>query len=92
MAQEHDEEIVESDVGGEQTASPEEASHEGPPRDQGSREPLGPVTPDEERPAGDTAEAHDEISPHDLPKGHPGRAEAEREAADSESGTASGNR
>ena len=46
----------------------------------------------EERPAGDSAEANDEISPHDLPKGHPGRAEAERNAADSETGTTSGNR
>jgi hypothetical protein len=69
-----------------------EPTHEGPPRDENSREPLGPVTPDEERPAGDTAEAHDEISPHDLPKDHPGRKEAEREAAESESGTARGNR
>jgi hypothetical protein len=55
-------------------------------------EPLGPLTPDEGRPVGDTAEAHDEISPRDLPKGHPGRAEAEREARDSESGTTHGNR
>jgi hypothetical protein len=67
-------------------------THEGPPRDERSREPLGPMTSDEERPAGDTAEAHDEITPHDLPKGHPGRKEAEREAAESESGTARGNR
>jgi hypothetical protein len=35
---------------------------------------------DEETPLGDTKEAHDELSPHDLPKDHPGRAEAERQA------------
>jgi peptidoglycan/LPS O-acetylase OafA/YrhL len=32
---------------------------------------------DEERPLGDTPEAHDEIGPHDFPKGHPGRKAAE---------------
>ena len=60
-----------------------------PPHDTESDEPLGPVTPDEETDLGDTPEAHDEISPHDLPKGHPGRQEAEREAG--ESGTTEGN-
>jgi hypothetical protein len=44
------------------------------------KEPLGPATPDDERPLGDTPEAHDEISPHDLPPGHPGRKAAERDA------------
>lgn len=43
-------------------------------------EPLGPMTPDDETPLGDTPEAHDEISPHDLPKGHPGREAAEKQA------------
>ena len=33
------------------------------------------------RPLGDTAEAHDEISPHDLPKDAPGRRAAEAQAA-----------
>jgi hypothetical protein len=47
------------------------------------------VTPDDETDLGDTPEAHDEISPHDLPKGHPGRQEAEREAG--EKGTTEGN-
>jgi hypothetical protein len=56
------------------------------------REPLGPMTPDDERPAGDTPEAHDEITPHDLPKGHPGRPEAERRAEASEDGTTRGSR
>lgn len=80
-----------NEVGGEQQP-PLKSTHEGPPRDQRSREPLGPMTPDEGRPLGDTGEAHDEITPHDLPKGHPGRGEAERQARDSESGTTRGNR
>jgi hypothetical protein len=53
-------------------------------------EPLGPATPDDQTPLGDTPEAHDEISPHDLPPGHPGRKEAERRAAESGDGTTSG--
>jgi hypothetical protein len=44
-------------------------------------EPLGPATPDDQTPLGDTPEAHDEISPHDLPPGHPARKEAERQAS-----------
>jgi hypothetical protein len=81
-----------NEVGGEQSAPPSDPTHEGPPRDQGSHEPLGPLTPDPERPVGDSAEIHDDISPHDLPPGHPGRAEAERDAERSESGTTRGNR
>jgi hypothetical protein len=50
----------------------------------------GPATPDERRPLGDTPEAHDEIIPEDLPKDHPGRQEAERQAAEGD-GTARGN-
>ena len=38
------------------------------------------LIPDNETAAGDTPEAHDEINPHDLPAGHPGRAEAEEQA------------
>ncbi len=45
---------------------------------------------DDDRPLGDTDQAHDEISPHDLPPGHPGRAEAERRAAESGEGTTLG--
>jgi hypothetical protein len=60
-----------------------------PPHDKESDEPLGPMTPDEETDLGDTPEAHDEISPHDLPKDHPGRKQAEREAG--EDGTTRGN-
>jgi len=37
---------------------------------------------DEATALGDTKEAHDEISPHDLPKDHPGRPEAERISGD----------
>ena len=43
---------------------------------------LPKAEPDDSRPLGDTDEAHDEINPHDLPKSHPGREEAEREAGD----------
>ena len=47
-------------------------------RGDSSDEPLGPATPDDGTPLGDTPEAHDAINPHDLPIDHPGRAEAER--------------
>lgn len=51
---------------------------------------------DEETPLGDTKEAHDEISPHDLPKDHPGRRAAERQAGErfdrSDAGVTDGNR
>lgn len=36
---------------------------------------------DDETPLGDTPQAHDEISPHDLPRDSPGRRAAERQAA-----------
>ena len=51
------------------------------------REPLGPMTPDEETDLGDTPEAHDEISPVDLPPDHPGRQQAERDAGGPEGET-----
>lgn len=54
--------------------------HSAPPHESEAREPLGPVTPDHETPLGDTPEAHDEISPHDLPPGHPGRQAAEEQS------------
>lgn len=66
-------------------------SEHAPPHDDAAEESLGPVTPDDETPAGDTPEAHDELSPHDLPKDHPGRAEAERLAEESDDGTTTGN-
>ncbi len=64
--------------------------HHAPPHDKEASEPLGPLTPDDETPMGDTPEAHDEITPHDLPPDHPGRAEAER-LADGEEETTRGN-
>jgi hypothetical protein len=59
-----------SGTGGENTDKPEGTGEQ----------PLGPATPDDRRPLGDTPEAHDEITPHDLPAGHPGRHAAERQA------------
>ena len=53
-------------------------------------EPLGPATPDDATDLGDTPEAHDEISPHDLPPGHPARKDAERQAAGGQSDTTRG--
>jgi hypothetical protein len=69
-----------SGAGGENTDKPEATGDQ----------PLGPATPDSRRPLGDTPEAHDEIIPEDLPKDHPGRKEAERQAAAGD-GTAHGN-
>jgi len=65
----------------------EEREH-APPHDDEATEPLGPMTPDGQTPLGDTPEAHDEINPHDLPKDHPGREQAERIAG--ERGTTEG--
>lgn len=42
--------------------------------------PSAHLMADDETPLGDTPEAHDEISPHDLPKSHPGRQAAEEQA------------
>ena len=39
------------------------------------------IGPDHETPFGDSPEIHDEITPRDLPLDHPGRHEAERQAA-----------
>ncbi|HEX2104284.1 MAG TPA: hypothetical protein VHF51_11585 [Solirubrobacteraceae bacterium] len=46
-----------------------------------SEDPFAGVGADDARPLGDTPEAHDEISPRDLPPDHPGRTAAERQAA-----------
>ncbi len=64
--------------------SPDPSPHDGT-----RPEPLGPLTPDDETPLGDTPEAHDEITPHDLPPGHPGRQAAEEQAG-GEGGTTRG--
>lgn len=53
--------------------------------------PSAHLIPDDETPAGDTPEAHDEISPHDLPVDHPGRQAAEAQSG-GEGGLTSGNR
>jgi hypothetical protein len=45
--------------------------------------PSSHLIPDNETAAGDTPEAHDEINPHDIPPGHPGRRAAEEQAQDS---------
>jgi hypothetical protein len=62
------------------SASPDKDPHRAPngPHDSESPEPLGPLTPDDETPLGDTPEVVDTIIPEDLPKDHPGRQEAER--------------
>ncbi len=67
----------------------DEEQHAAPPHDEDAGEPLGPMTPDDETALGDTPEAHDELSPHDLPPDHPGREEAARRAGD-QSGTTRG--
>ncbi|MFL5846115.1 MAG: hypothetical protein ACJ762_15620 [Solirubrobacteraceae bacterium] len=57
-------------------------------------EPTAPAThldTADETALGDTDQAHDEITPHDLPKDHPGRAAAEREARHSREGVVQGN-
>lgn len=41
---------------------------------------LPTLAAEESRPLGDTPDAHDELSPHDLPPDHPGRHAAERMA------------
>src|SRR3954452_2621134 len=39
------------------------------------------LIPDDQRPLGDTPEAHDEVNPHDIPLDNPARHEAEEQAA-----------
>jgi len=46
--------------------------------------PSAHLIPDDQRPAGDTPEVHDEVSPHDLPHDHPGRQAAEEQAGEHE--------
>jgi hypothetical protein len=46
---------------------------------------------DDDTAAGDTPEVHDEINPHDLPIEHPGRPEAERQAAQAQAEATTGN-
>jgi hypothetical protein len=69
--------------------TPRHEGHPAPPHDDDANEPLGPMTPDDQTPLGDTPEAHDELNPHDLPLDHPGRERAE-EMAGGEEGTTKG--
>ena len=69
----------------------DDQEHPQPSRHDGEHdEPLGPATPDHARPLGDTPEAHDEISPHDLPLDSPGRKAAEHRAAETGRDTVTG--
>ena len=43
---------------------------------------LPKASPEDDRPMGDTEQAHDEITPHDLPKDNPARDEAAEQAGD----------
>jgi hypothetical protein len=54
-------------------------------------DPIPGMGIDDHRPMGDSPAVHDDISPHDLPKDHPGRKEAERLAAERD-GTTTGHR
>ena len=83
--------MAEADSPAGDRASARQAEHPPAPHDSDASEPLGPVTPDDQTPLGDTPEAHDEISPHDLPPDHPGRREAER-LAGGRDGLTEGNR
>lgn len=57
--------------------------------DSAAQAPPADILADDGRPLGDTDEAHDELSPHDLPIGHPGRQAAEEQSG-GEQGTTRG--
>ena len=57
-----------------------EIAREHDPAAHDADDPFPGVGADDARPLGDTPEAHDEITPHDLPPGQPGRHAAERQA------------
>lgn len=59
-------------------------------RDENDPLPSTHLIPDDSTGAGDTPEAHDEISPHDYPVDSPGRQAAEAQAG-SHAGTTGGN-
>ncbi len=58
--------------------------------DSEAQAPPADILEDDDRPLGDTEQAHDELSPHDLPLGHPGRTAAEEQSGGNE-GTTRGN-
>lgn len=70
-----------SDAENDESRADADSEAQGPPAD---------ILAHNDRPLGDTEQAHDEISPHDLPVGHPGRQAAEAQAGDGE-GTTRGN-
>ncbi len=53
--------------------------------------PSAHLIPDDDTALGDTPDAHDEITPHDLPLDHPGRQAAEAQAGFEGGGTTRGN-
>jgi hypothetical protein len=59
----------------EKTVASDERVHDTAREDQS---PFPGIGVDDSTPLGDTPEVHDDLSPHDLPKGHPGRRAAER--------------
>jgi hypothetical protein len=71
--------------------TPADAARHRDPAAAGADDEFAGVGADDSRPLGDTPEAHDEITPHDLPRGHPGRGAAERQA-DELGGTTPGHR
>jgi hypothetical protein len=66
-------------IAGSNRSAERDAEDAGPPK----------APPDQSRPLGDTPEAHDEVSPRDLPPDHPGRETAE-EVAGGADGTTRG--
>jgi len=58
--------------------------------DSEAQSPPADILERDDRPLGDTEQAHDEISPHDFPLGHPGRQAAEDQSGGNE-GTTQGN-
>jgi len=53
---------------------------QGDPEGEEQRDGLVSELTDDETPVGDTTEVHDEITPRDLPPGHPSRGETDPEA------------
>jgi hypothetical protein len=81
--------LARTDTGHIRGMADDKPTHHAPPHDKDAHEPLGPFTPDDESAGGSTPEVHDDITPHDLPKDHPGRAELVDEVG--EDGTTRGN-
>lgn len=65
------------------------APENAPPHDGEHDEPLGPITPDDQSPAGDTPEVHDDLTAHDLRPGTESRKAVEEDVG--EDGVTRGN-